>query len=104
VKGPGYPSGTFRVLKDKEIRQFGEYRTHRLVMAAWGRLERDTRRKQTRAGSVTRRPHGFAPNPLVSGFPENRLPGQPDNVVSRFQECARIGAGGAEWRSSPSPR
>jgi hypothetical protein len=39
VKGPGYPSGTFRVLKDKEIRQFGEYRTHRLVMAAWDRME-----------------------------------------------------------------
>lgn len=39
VKGPDYPSETFRVLKDKEIRQFGEYRTQRLVLAAWDRME-----------------------------------------------------------------
>jgi len=39
VKGPDYPSETFRVLKDKEIRQFGEYRTRRLVLAAWDRME-----------------------------------------------------------------
>ncbi len=34
-----YPSETFRVLKEKEIRQFGEYRTRRLVLAAWDRME-----------------------------------------------------------------
>ena len=39
VKGPDYPSETFRVLKDKEIRQHGEYRTRRLVLAAWDRME-----------------------------------------------------------------
>lgn len=39
VKGPDYPSETFRVLKEKEIRQHGEYRTRRLVLAAWDRLE-----------------------------------------------------------------
>jgi hypothetical protein len=41
VKGPDYPSETFRVLKDKEIRQFGEYRTRRLVLEAWDRMESD---------------------------------------------------------------
>lgn len=35
VMGPDYPSETFRVLKEKEIRQYGEYRTQRLVLAAW---------------------------------------------------------------------
>ena len=35
VRGPGYPSETFRVLKDKEMRLYGEYRTRRLVLAAW---------------------------------------------------------------------
>jgi hypothetical protein len=35
VKGPDYPSETFRVLKTNEIRHFGEYRTARLVMQAW---------------------------------------------------------------------
>jgi len=38
VMGEDYPSETFRVLKDKEIRQFGEYRTRRLVLEAWDRL------------------------------------------------------------------
>jgi hypothetical protein len=41
VKGPDYPSETFRVLKDKEVRRFGEYRTQRLVLAAWDRFEAD---------------------------------------------------------------
>jgi hypothetical protein len=39
VRGRDYPSETFRVLKEKEIRQFGEYRTRRLVLEAWDRME-----------------------------------------------------------------
>ncbi|MCX5969745.1 MAG: N-6 DNA methylase [Cyanobacteria bacterium] len=38
VMGPDYPSETFRVLKNNEIRQFGEYRTQRLVLESWDRL------------------------------------------------------------------
>lgn len=41
IYGPDFPSETFRVLKDKEIRQYGEYRTARLVLAAWDRLTAD---------------------------------------------------------------
>jgi len=41
VKGADYPSETFRVLKEKETRQFGEYRTRRLVLEAWDRMETD---------------------------------------------------------------
>jgi Eco57I restriction-modification methylase/N-6 DNA methylase len=41
VKGVDYPSETFRVLKDKEVRQFGEFRHRRLVLEAWDRLEVD---------------------------------------------------------------
>jgi len=37
--GPGYPSETFRVLKKNEIACFGEYRTARLVLAAWDRIQ-----------------------------------------------------------------
>ncbi len=36
--GPDYPSETFRVLKDKELQQYGEYRTQRLILDAWDRL------------------------------------------------------------------
>lgn len=39
VMGKDYPSETFRVLKNNEIREFGEYRTQRLVLEAWDRLE-----------------------------------------------------------------
>ncbi len=39
VMGADYPSETFRVLKQNEIRQHGEYRTGRLVLAAWDRME-----------------------------------------------------------------
>jgi hypothetical protein len=39
VKGAGYPSETFEVLKQNEKRSppagFGEYRTQRLMLAAW---------------------------------------------------------------------
>ncbi|RQR51085.1 SAM-dependent DNA methyltransferase [Burkholderia sp. Bp9125] len=35
VMGGEYPSETFRVLKDNETREFGEYRTRRLVLEAW---------------------------------------------------------------------
>jgi hypothetical protein len=38
VMGEDYPSETFRVLKEGEIRTFGEYRTRRLVLEAWDRL------------------------------------------------------------------
>jgi hypothetical protein len=39
IMGAGYPSETFRVLKDKEMREYGEYHTQRLVLAAWDKLE-----------------------------------------------------------------
>jgi len=39
VYGSDFPGETFRVLKEKEIRQYGEYRTRRLVLEAWERLK-----------------------------------------------------------------
>ncbi len=39
VMGEDYPSETFRVLKNNEMREFGEYRTRRLVLEAWDRVE-----------------------------------------------------------------
>lgn len=38
VYGPDFPGETFRVLKEKEIRNYGEYRTRRLVLEAWERM------------------------------------------------------------------
>jgi hypothetical protein len=41
VMGEDYPSETFRVLKENEIKEFGEYRTQRLVLDAWDRFVAD---------------------------------------------------------------
>jgi hypothetical protein len=38
VMGLDYPSETFRVLRDNEIRTYGEYRTRRLVLEAFDRV------------------------------------------------------------------
>ena len=38
VHGPEFPGETFRVLKEKELKAYGEYRTGRLVLAAWEEL------------------------------------------------------------------
>ncbi len=38
VMGEDYPSETFRVLKNNEIKKHGEYRTQRLVLAAYDKL------------------------------------------------------------------
>jgi len=40
VMGADYPSETFRGLKKNELREFGEYRTQRLVLAAWDALQK----------------------------------------------------------------
>jgi hypothetical protein len=52
VKGPDYPSETFRVLKKNEIARYGEYRTARLVLAA------GMRRRRGSAGHAARARHG----------------------------------------------
>lgn len=39
VMGDDYPSETFRVLKNREMKEFGEYRTRNLVMREFDRME-----------------------------------------------------------------
>lgn len=41
VMGEDYPSETFRVLKNNEMRDFGEYRTRRLVLEAWDAMAKE---------------------------------------------------------------
>lgn len=38
IYGLEFPGETFRVLKDKEMKKYGEYRTRRLVLEAWDRI------------------------------------------------------------------
>ena len=39
VKGPDYPTETFRVLKNTEIKEHKEYRTKALILEAWKEME-----------------------------------------------------------------
>ena len=39
VHSKDFTGETFRVLKEKEVKRFGEYRTRRLVLEAWDRFE-----------------------------------------------------------------
>ena len=39
VRGEDFPGETFRLLKKKEVRLYGEYRTRRLVLEAWDNLQ-----------------------------------------------------------------
>jgi hypothetical protein len=47
VMGVDYPSESFRVLQKNEIAMYGEYRTARLVVAAYGRLVSEGMRPRT---------------------------------------------------------
>ncbi len=38
IYGPDFPGETFRVLKQKELKRYGEYRTRRLVLARWDEM------------------------------------------------------------------
>src|SRR5690606_17042507 len=65
TKGAGYPSETFRVLKSREEARFGEYRTRRLVLAAFDQLS--TSRLATRPIEVR------TPRSVPTIFPDGAL-------------------------------
>lgn len=50
IYGPDFPGETFRVLKEKEIKEYGEYRTQRLVLAAWDEQQRAIDRGEMQVG------------------------------------------------------
>jgi len=50
VYGPDFPGETFRVLKEKEQRMYGEYRTRRLVLEAWDREDERMRGNEEAKG------------------------------------------------------
>ncbi|WP_321785789.1 Eco57I restriction-modification methylase domain-containing protein [Paraburkholderia sp. J94] len=52
VLGIDYPSETFRVLRNNEMREFGEYRTQRLVLEAWDRQSATPSQHSSAASAV----------------------------------------------------
>lgn len=76
VMGENYPSETFRVLKNKEIKAFGEYRTQRLVLEAWDRLHQTSSTEITGAIAYdpATEPDGAWKWPTGSGAADTTLP------------------------------
>lgn len=58
VLGEDFPSETFRVLKEKEERQYGEYRTRRLVLTAYDELAKTDRFAGEKRESAIEPPKG----------------------------------------------
>lgn len=58
VYGEDYPSETFRGLKEQEERAFGEYRTRRIVLAAYDELAKSDRFAEEKRESVIEAPKG----------------------------------------------
>ncbi len=92
VYGPDFPGETFRVLKEKEIRQFGEYRTRRLVLEAWDRLEGVEPAKIEKPAAAEPVKEVYAPavkeKPAraVKEKPVQETPGQPTAMQASFSD------------------
>ena len=76
VRGPDYPSETFRGLKGKEEARFGEYRTRRLVLEAWDRLAVSSIGSEP----INVRAQTVAPSTLRDGAWARPLPASPGDT------------------------
>ncbi|WP_122887610.1 Eco57I restriction-modification methylase domain-containing protein [Burkholderia pseudomallei] len=72
VMGDDYPSETFRVLKNNEIREFGEYRTQRLVLEAW---DHQSAMSSQDTSSVQAVPVQYSEQGLIRNAEEAKLAG-----------------------------
>ena len=83
VMGADYPSETFRVLKNSELREFGEYRTQRLVLEAWDRLANLS--SSTQPWDVM-----YSPQGMIRGVEEGALAGLVMAVVAARMEAVSL--------------
>jgi N-6 DNA Methylase len=72
IHGPDFPGETFRVLKKNETERYGEYRTQRLVLEAWRKLENRTtpaaRSIEERMQEAAEQAHALVPTEDTWGF------------------------------------
>lgn len=83
VMGADYPTETFRVLKNNEMREFGEYRTRRLVLDAWDRLAAESSQEQAPAPAA---PVHYSPQGLIRSADEARFAGLIAALVARHPQ------------------
>lgn len=84
VMGDGYPSETFRVLQDNERKKYGEYRTARLVIAAWNQLPSGLLGQRTATVTTDRLP-------IISAPPAD-LSSQSDGAWARHDQNSAAAA------------
>jgi hypothetical protein len=83
VMGADYPSETFRVLKEGEMRTFGEYRTRRLVLEAWDQQTSMSPTAQPASASYSE--HG-----MIRNVEEGRLAGLVTALVAERTERSSL--------------
>lgn len=83
VMGADYPTETFRVLKRNEVREFGEYRTRRLVLEAWD--QQDSMSPATQPAQVSYSEHG-----MIRNDEEGRLAGLVTALVAERAEGSSL--------------
>lgn len=72
VMGADYPSETFRVLKEGELRTFGQYRTRRQVLEAWDALNAASTQSSQSSGAASVQ---YSPLGMIRTAEEGRLAG-----------------------------
>jgi uncharacterized protein (DUF433 family) len=86
VYGPDFPGETFRVLREKEIKQFGEYRTRRLILEAWEKLNRSEELGPAPAQHMAPHSMSIDLNNTSTAMKEWSL----HDGIYNIQDCARI--------------
>jgi hypothetical protein len=84
VMGKSYPTETFRVLKNNDIKKYGEFRTSRLVLDAWDRDAAGQIEVRQPAIVATAKPVPIALSPGTGARPTNSEP--------RFAALAQLAA------------
>lgn len=92
VMGADYPSETFRVLKEGELRSFGEYRTRRLVLEAWDRQSAMSSQDASAAPVV---PVQYSEQGLIRNAEEAKLAG----LIVALSEICPAGCSLSELQS-----
>ncbi|MBB6317312.1 Eco57I restriction-modification methylase domain-containing protein [Paraburkholderia tropica] len=92
VMGTDYPSETFRVLKNNEMREFGEYRTQRLVLEAW---DRQSAMSSQEASATPVVPAQYSEQGLIRNAEEAKLAG----LIVALSEIRPAGCSVSEFQS-----
>ena len=104
VHGPDFPSETFRVLKEQEEREHGEYRTRRLVLEAWDRLGLAPRNRDGRYDAGPPAPSApIRAEPTPIRVRKTAEPTHPNESAAPPSPPTTSTRAHPEWRRHPQP-